>query len=97
MIDRIVLNVELVQSEVGAEILGAHQGGHSGMRAEKIWSFYRQEVGIAPDTVWAILDLLTGNALLDLLVAVFHFESSKAHLADMDRLRWVFFTALATD
>ena len=97
MIDRIVLNVELVEAEVGAEILGAHQRRHPGMRAEKGRPFDRQEIGIAPDAVWTVLDLLAGNALLDLLVVVFHFEGAEAHLADVDRLRRIFFSALATD
>ena len=97
MIDCIVFNVELVQSEVGAEILGAHQRGHPGMRTEKGRSFHRQEIGIAPDAIWPVLDLLAGNVLLDLLVVVFHLKGAEAHLADMDRLRRIFFPAFTTD
>ena len=97
MIDRVVLDVELVQSEVGAEILGADQRGHPGMWAEKSRPFHRQEIGIPPDTMWPVLDLLPGNVLLDLLVVVFHFEGAEAHLADVDRLRRIFFPAFATD
>src|SRR5262245_5057400 len=73
MIDRIVLDVELVQTEVSAEILRAHQRSHSGMRTQKSRPFHRQEIGISPDTVWALLDLLARNVFLDLLVIVFYF------------------------
>src|SRR5262245_49867760 len=97
MIDRIVLNVKLIQPEVGAEVFGAHQRRHPRMWTEKVRPFHRKEIGIAPDTVWAFLDLLAGNDSLDLFVVVLYLEGAKAHLTDMDRLRRIFFATLATD
>ena len=90
MVHRIVLDIELVDAQIGAEIFRPHQRRQSRMGPDDRGAFDRQQVDIAPHAVRALFDLFPGDRAFDLVVVVFDFERAEAHLTDVDGFGWIF-------
>src|SRR5258708_5593961 len=96
MIDGVVLDVELLDAEFGAESFGAQQRSEPGTRSDLRLAFDRQQFAITPQIVRAAFDRRARNRGADFRVIVADFERTEAGFANVERADRVFLAALAT-
>ena len=97
MIHRVILNVQRVQAEFIAEVLGANERGQAGIKARGRLSFDRQEIQVAPEALGTGLDAPARNVLPDLRIVVLDLQRAEAQFADVQRDGGVFFPAFPAD
>src|ERR1700674_4720427 len=95
MVDRVVLDIELLQSEFGPQALGMKQRREARVEPDRRLAVDRQQLAIAPEISRARLDNRARDRGLDFRVVVDHFERAEAGLAHVERLDRIFLAALA--
>src|SRR5712664_3650726 len=96
MVDRVVLDIELLDTEFGAEAFGAQQRGEPRTRSDLRLALDRQQFAIAPQIVRSAFDRRARDRGADFRVVVADFERTEAGFANVERADWVFLAALAT-
>src|SRR5271163_4321155 len=98
MIDGVVLYIEMLEPELGAEALAMHQRREAGVRADLglALEIDRQQFAIAPQIVRPLLDCRARNRRANPRVVVRDFERAEAGLAHMERTYRILLAALAT-
>src|SRR5271156_2596297 len=98
MIDGVVLYIEMLEPELGAEALAMHQWREAGVRADLglALEIDRQQFAIAPQVVRPLLDRRARNRRANPRVVVSDFERAEAGLAHVERTYRILLAALAT-
>src|SRR5271156_102709 len=98
MIDGVVLYIEMLEPELGAEALAMHQRREAGVRADfwRAFEIDRQQFAIAPQVVRPLLDCRARDRRANPRVVVRDFERTKAGLAHVERTYRILLAALAT-
>src|SRR5712692_11431742 len=97
VIDGVVLEIELVQAELRAEIVGPHERREAGVESRRGLALDGEKVYVAPEALRPRLNRLAGEGCLDRLVVVLNFQGTEAHIADMEGDSGVFLSALPAD
>ena len=84
MIHRVVLEVEIVQSENFAQPLRMDQWRHSGMKTDGRRSINREQVVIAPKGFGTAFDRFPTEPFPDGFIVIVDFERTKAEFADVN-------------
>ena len=95
MVDGVVLDVELLEPELGAEAVALQQRREAGIRSRLGLAIDRQQLAIAPEVVRARRDRRARDRGANLRVVVGDFERAEAILAYVQRLDRIFLAALA--
>src|SRR5262249_31095095 len=85
MIDGIILDVQALQPELGAQAPAVKQRGESRVRADFRLAVDGQQFAIAPEVVWARLDLRPRQGGANFRVIVVDLQGPKTRLTDMER------------
>src|SRR5260370_34189622 len=95
MVDRVVLDVQLLEPEFGAEAARVQERREARKRTRLGLAIDRQQLAIAPEVVRACRDRRARDRGANLRVIVGDFERSEAILAHVQRLDRIFLAALA--
>src|SRR6266545_6637679 len=87
MVDRVVLDVELLEPEALREPIGANERRAARVKSGARFPFNRQQLAEPPHVPGALLDELARERAADAVVVVDHFERSKALITHPQRLR----------
>src|SRR5439155_4557876 len=85
-VERVVLDPELPQPELGGEAVGPDQRCEPGAEVDRAAVRCRQQVGVSPDGGRTGGDLLAADRAGDRLVVVDHLQRAEAELAHVERL-----------
>src|ERR1700722_17475406 len=98
MIDRVVLYIEMLQTELRAEPMAMQQRREAGVRPDIRFAgkIDRQKLAIQPQIVRALLDHAACKDRANLCVVLGDLERPETGLADMQRAYRILLPALAT-
>jgi hypothetical protein len=85
MVHRIVLDVELADTEAGSEPVGSDERREAGMETRPRLALDRQELTVPPEALGSRLDRLPEQNLSNGLVVPRYLERAKALVADPER------------
>ena len=85
MVDRVVLDVQLLDAEALREPRRADERREAGVHAGPRLAFDRQQFAIAPEVLRPAGDTIAGDQLRDGGVVVSHLERAEALVADPER------------
>src|SRR5262249_15150952 len=85
MIDGIILDVQALQPELGAQAPAVNQRCESGVRSDFGLAVDGQQFAIAPEVVWTRLDLRAGQGGANFRVVVVDLQGPETRLTDMER------------
>ena len=95
MIDRVILDVEILDAEFRAEAFGSDQRGEAGKRPGLGLAVDRQQLAIAPQIMRARFDQLARDGGANARVVVSDFERTEARFAYVQRADRIFLAAFA--
>src|SRR5579872_5058014 len=95
MVDAVVLDVQIVQTELAAQPFGAHKRRKAAVTPHRRLAIDRQQLLIPPHAAWTGLDRSAGYTPLDRVEIVYDLQRAEAKLADVDRRDGILLAAFA--
>ena len=96
-VHRVVLDVEVAEAELAAEVVGLQQGRPARLDIDQRLVIHRKQLAVAPYCRWASLDLRARDAGADGVVVIGHLEGAEAELTNVERGEIVHLPALPAD
>ena len=96
MIDRIILDIQLIHAEHGGQPVGFDQRSTAAVEADCRWPAERQQFLVTPQRGRPCGNSLTRQAATDEGIVILDFERPKTQVAHMDGGDRVFLAALTT-